>query len=173
MLVVGTIVIASAGIVAGCLLYARGAHVRLNRLLTERDGFATTGVTFSENDSGGRPGGKGGTMGVIVDDLRAGANDLVHETRTIVAYLTGAGLIASGILFRDLLPFRGFTLTVGGIVFMALAVFVPYVVGKLAQRPQPDITDELADVEAAVHAYVASQVGELKDLVTDVRAQLR
>lgn len=111
-------------------------------------------------------------MAVVIDDLRAGVVDVVrHDKRTIVAYLTGAILIATGVAFSDWLHFRGAVIMAIGGAFIVGAVFVPAVTAKLADRMSPDITVELAEVYSTMHDALASQREQHEADLRDVQEQ--
>jgi hypothetical protein len=97
-------------------------------------------------------------MAVVIDDLRAGVVDVVrHDKRTIVAYLTGAALIATGVAFSDWLHFRGAVMMSIGGAFIVGAVFVPAVTTRLVDRMRPDFSVDLAEVYSTMHDALASQ----------------
>lgn len=170
-MLVGIVLIASTVIVAVGALAAHGARTRRYDLLTERDLSATTGQPFSELGQGGRPGGRDSIMAVVADDVRAGVVDAAqHETGPAVAFATGLLLIGTGVALQESLPFRGATLMAIGGAFMGLALFVPYTVRKMIERLQPDITDQLAEIEEAL---IAGQEARFDELDRRTAAELR
>jgi hypothetical protein len=180
-MLVGIVLIVSTVVVAVGALAAHGARIRRYDLLTGRDLSATTGRPSSEFGPGGRPGGRDSIMAVVADDVRAGVMDAArHETGPAVAFATGVLLIGAGVALQDSLPFRGATIMAIGGTFMALALFVPYTVRKMTERLQPDLTEELAEIEDAWHAGLverdrrfAEQLADLRGVVVGIRGQLR
>ena len=125
-------------------------------------------------------------MAAIGDDLRLGAVEVMRrDTRSVVAYATGAALIAAGILFRDHMPYKGSVVAAIGGVIVVAAIFLPPIANKAINRVRPaDITAELADLERAMIAgqaarfaemdrKFAAQVNEMRRHVADIRTQLR
>lgn len=109
-------------------------------------------------------------MAVVIEDLRAGVVDVVrHDKRTIVAYATGAVLIAAGVALSDWLHFRGAVIMSIGGAFIVGAVFVPAVTAKLVDRP--DFSVDLAEVYSTMHDALASQQEQHDADLRDVQEQ--
>lgn len=184
----GTVMLVCGATTAASLAAARGARVRADALehaLTQR-APGTTKCSASERHPGGRPDREGVAMAAIGDDLRLGAADMMRrDTRSVVAYATGAALIAAGILFRDHMPYKGAVVAAIGGVIVVAAIFLPPIANKAINRVRPaDITAELADLERAMIAgqaarfaemdrKFAAQVNEMRRHVADIRTQLR
>jgi hypothetical protein len=107
-------------------------------------------------------------MAAIGDDLRLGAVEVMRrvrrDVRSVVAYATGAVLIAASVLFRDFMPYRGVGIgTIGG-ALIAIAIFLPPIANRLIGRLRhSDITAELADLENAWLNRFATQEQRWRD----------
>ena len=104
-------------------------------------------------------------MAVTSGDLTIGtAAVLRRESRSVVAYLSGVGLIALGVLLHDHLPYRGATLvSVGGAVILA-AIFLPLVTDTINNhRSPPIILPSAASADPELTAIVHSRIAELEE----------
>src|SRR5690606_39070015 len=124
----GTVMLVCGATTAASLAAARGARVRADALehaLTQR-ASGTTKCSASERHPGGRPDREGVAMAAIGDDLRLGAVEVMRrDDRSVVAYATGAVIIAASVMFRDFMPYRGVGVgTIGG-ALIAIAIFLP------------------------------------------------
>lgn len=121
-------------------------------------------------------------MAVTVDDQRQGVPELKWA---VAGYLTGWALIAAGAIFGDgdSDPHGVTVMAIGGAIILA-SIVVPWIVrlveSAAGRHQRQDLTDELAEVEVAVHEALAAsdqrtaqQIRDLRQLVAGINSQLR